>query len=64
MVHVVGKDPSATKRVTHKACGNVLEYVENDVKPLYRGRDISGCSDGSDGFVCPACGKNVILRSW
>lgn len=64
MVNVVGRDESATKRITHRKCGAILEYTENEVRELWRGRDISGGADGGDGFTCPNCGGDVVVRSW
>lgn len=64
MITYIGQDSSAVKRVTHRACGAVLEYHDVDVVPLHRGKDWTGGADGSDGFRCPKCGGNVIIRSW
>ena len=64
MIKLVGEDPTAIKRITHRACAAVIEYTDSDIRNLYRGKDISGGSDGADGFTCPKCGTNVIVRSW
>lgn len=64
MVQVVGQDQSAAKRLTHRKCGAILEYFESDVRPLWRGKDISGGADGGDGFTCPKCNADVVVRSW
>ena len=64
MVQIIGDDPSAKKRITHKECGKILEYVPNDVRVLWKGTDYSGGSDGARGFDCPACGKQVITERW
>lgn len=64
MPTVVGQDASVKKRITHSECGAIIEYVSNDVRRLYSGMDISGCSEGREGFSCPQCGKEVTTRSW
>mgnify|MGYP000598521541 CR=1 FL=1 len=65
MVQVIdeGPDPGVVKTTVCRGCGAKLAYVPNDVK-AYRGRDISGGPDGREWVVCPACGKDVTLRSW
>lgn len=64
MPRVVGEDPTAVHRITHKACGKIIEYVPNDVVNLWSGTDYSGGADGADGFKCPGCGGDVIIRRW
>ena len=64
MVKVVGQDNNAAKRITHSKCGAVLDYFPNDVRNLWSGKDYSGGSDGADGFTCPQCGQDVIVRRW
>lgn len=64
MPKVVGIDSSVFKRVTCRGCGSVIEYAPNEVRNLHNGTDYSGGSDGSDGFNCPNCGKEVATRSW
>jgi DNA-directed RNA polymerase subunit RPC12/RpoP len=57
-------DPSVVKNIICRNCGVKIEYVPNDIIPLRRGTDYSGGSDGADGFVCPNCKKNIILKGW
>jgi len=64
MVEIVGQDPSASIRITHKNCGAVLEYVPNEVRILWEGKDYSGGADGAKGFTCPQCGNDVITERW
>ena len=64
MVTVVGNDRSAAKRVTCQNCGAINEYMKNDIRVLHQGRDISGGPDGSEGFNCGGCGKEIVTRSW
>lgn len=64
MPKIVGHDPSVTKRATCRHCGAINEYTPNEVRNLYSGRDISGGSDGADGFNCAGCGKEIYTRSW
>jgi len=64
MVKVVGQDNSMAKRKTCNHCGAVNEYMPNDVRELYRGRDMTGCGEGQDGFNCGQCQKEITTRSW
>ena len=64
MAIVVGIDDSAKKRITCRECASIVEYTLGEVMPLRRGRDISGCADGADGFKCPKCNADIIIRSW
>lgn len=58
-------DPSVVKRaICREGCGCTVEYVPNDVKTLWSGRDISGCSEGEKGFKCPKCKKNIVVERW
>jgi hypothetical protein len=64
MVKVVGQDNSMAKRATCGGCGAVNEYLPNEVRELYRGKDYTGCGEGRDGFNCGQCGKEITTRSW
>ena len=64
MVKVVGQDNTIAKRITCRNCGAVNEYLPIDVRELYRGRDLSGCGEGHDGFNCGQCQKEIITKSW
>ncbi len=64
MPKVIGDDPTAIKRITHKDCGKIIEYVPNDVVNLWKGTDYGGGPAGADGFKCPHCGNDVVIRSW
>lgn len=64
MPTVIGQDVSVKKRITHKKCGAIIEYLENEVRTLYKGVDITGCSEVQKGFTCPQCGENVITLSY
>ena len=59
-----GPDSRVVRQVVCRGCGATVEYVPNDVRELYRGKDISGCGEGRDGFSCPSCGKDIVTRSW
>lgn len=63
MPEVVGKDESVYKRITCKHCGSINKYFPNEVRILYQGKDISGCTEIDYGFNCAGCGKEVITRS-
>jgi len=64
MPKVVGKDESVIKRITCRNCGAINEYVPHDVHTLYQGRDITGCSEGTKGFNCAGCDKEIVTESW
>ena len=64
MVEVIGQDPGAGKRITHRNCGAIIRYFPKDLRILYSGTDYGGGPDGAEGFTCPQCGKDVIVRSW
>lgn len=57
-------DPSVVKTIICQNCGGKLEYVPNDVRTLWSGKDYSGGPDGAEGFDCPICKKHVIVRRW
>jgi predicted RNA-binding Zn-ribbon protein involved in translation (DUF1610 family) len=59
-----GPDKSVAKEVVCQGCGATIEYVPNDVVTLWSGTDYGGGPDGAEGFKCPECGKNVILKRW
>lgn len=64
MATAIGKDQSAAKRITCKACGTINEYFEGEVRNLWSGKDYSGGDDGADGFNCASCRKQIIVRRW
>ncbi len=64
MPRVVGQDQSVYKRFTCRHCGAVNEYLPNEVRILYQGRDISGCMEVTKGFNCANCSKEVFTESY
>lgn len=64
MPKVVGFNNYVFKQCTCRECGAVNEYVPNDVRILWSGKDYSGGSDGAKGFNCANCGKEVIVERW
>jgi hypothetical protein len=64
MATVVGVDETAKKRVTCRECASVVEYTPGEVHNLWSGTDIGGGPDGADGFKCPKCNTNIIIRRW
>ena len=64
MPTVIGFNPALKKQCTCKNCGAINEYVPNDVRVLYEGRDITGCYEYNEGFNCANCGKEIIIKSW
>ena len=64
MIKVVGQDASTAERVTCRHCGAINEYHPIDVREFHRGRDYGGGSDGSDGFNCGQCQKEIVTKAW
>jgi len=64
MAKVVGRDENAVKRVTCRNCASIVEYTQGEVRNLWSGTDYGGGPDGADGFPCPNCGKDVIVKRW
>lgn len=64
MATVVGVDETAKKRVTCHECASVVEYTPGEVRNLWSGTDYGGGADGADGFKCPKCNHNIIIRRW
>lgn len=61
---VVGTDESVKKRVTCQSCASIIEYLPIEVKNLWSGTDYGGDPAGADGFKCPKCNENVIIKRW
>jgi hypothetical protein len=60
MAKVIRIDKKQAKRKTHKECGAVIEYFENELEY----KTISDYGGGSDRYAfltCPNCGKTM---SW
>lgn len=64
MPKVVAQDNSVAKRITCQKCGAVNEYLPNEVRTLWSGRDYGGGSDGAKGFNCAQCGHEVHTERW
>lgn len=58
MAKVVKIDKKQQKRRTHKECGAVVEYFENEVQSFVH-HDYGGGSDVVYYIVCPNCGKQI-----
>ena len=63
MPTIVGQDKSVAKRATCKQCGSVNEYMPNEVRVLWQGRDISQSMCTTKGFNCGQCGQQIITYS-
>ena len=61
---IARRDKRVVKQALCCNCGAVIEYTPSEVRELYRGRDISGCSEGREGFNCPDCNDEVVTKSW
>lgn len=60
MPKVIGQDQSVAKRATCKKCGAINEYLPNEERVLYQGRDISQVMCTTKGFSCGQCGAEII----
>lgn len=62
MPKVIGHDPNIAKQATCKKCGAINEYLPNEERMLFKGKDISGCTEITKGFNCGQCGAEVITH--
>lgn len=60
---IVGQDQSVVKRCTCRKCGAINEYTPDEVRVLYKGRDITQSMCVTEGFNCAKCGAEVITYS-
>lgn len=65
-MRIIDKGPhkSVVKQIICKNCGATIEYVPRDVIELSRGHDMGGDPSGSDGFECPQCDEDIVIRRW
>lgn len=63
MPKVIGQDESIYKRITCRHCGAINEYLPNEVRVLYKGRDMDGGYSETLGFSCAKCSDHVITKS-
>ena len=58
MARVIKIDKKIEKKITHKECGAVIGYFENEVvkKSI---KDLGGGSDTYNHLTCPHCGKTI-----
>ena len=63
MPKVIGQDQSVSKQATCRHCGAINEYLPNEVRVLYKGRDIDGGYSETLGFKCGQCSDDVITKS-
>lgn len=61
MAKLIRIDKTKAKRITHKDCGAVIEYFENEVQS-YNKTDYGGGTDTYYYIICPNC-KNKIVWS-
>lgn len=64
MPKVVGQDNAVYKRITCRNCGGVNEYLPNEIRVLYKGRDIDGGYSENKGFNCAQCSKEIYTSSY
>lgn len=63
MVQIVGKDPTAIKRVTCRKCSSILEYTLSEVQE-YTSYDYGGGSDIVRYVSCPCCSQKVGVKGY
>lgn len=61
MARVIKIDDKQEKEVTHKDCGAVIGYFQNEVQ-FKRHYDYTGDYDVYNYITCPHCGKKVWVR--
>lgn len=62
MPKLIGTDESVAKRVTHRACGAILEYFENETRKAKVNHDYLGDYDIVKVITCPKCGEDVQVK--
>jgi phage terminase large subunit GpA-like protein len=62
MPRLIEINPELEKRATHKECGAVIGYYQNEVQS-YIYHDYGGGSETIYYIVCPHCGKQVTIKS-
>ena len=63
MPRLIEIDKSVEKRVTHRDCGAVIGYYQNEVKDAIH-EDYGGGSEKWYYIVCPNCGKKVEVKGY
>lgn len=61
MPRLIKIDKEQEKQITHKDCGAVIAYFQNEVQS-FRHYDYGGGSDMVYYIICPNCGKRVEVK--
>jgi len=64
MAHSLGLNEAALRKTTCQHCAHLIAYAPKEVRNLWSGTDYGGGPDGADGFNCPNCSNEVIVRRW
>ncbi len=59
MAKVIKIDESQAKRITHKSCGAVIEYFDNEVEKKVENEPYGGGTDTYYYLTCPNCHKTI-----
>lgn len=62
MPRLIEIDKNLEKRITHKKCGAVIGYFENELQS-YSYQDYGGGSNRDYYILCPHCGERVVVKS-
>ena len=63
MPRLIEIDKCQEKRVTHKDCGAVIGYYENELQTCSY-TDYGGGSNTDYFIICPHCGEKVVVKSY
>jgi hypothetical protein len=61
MPRLIEIDKSCEKQVTHKKCGAVIGYFQNEVQNK-KVTDYGGGNDTYYYIICPNCGENIEVK--
>lgn len=64
MPRLIKIDDNREKEVTHKECGAVIGYFQNEVKKGHVYEDYGGGREQMYFIVCPNCGEKVYVKGY
>jgi len=64
MPRLIKIDDNQEKEVTHKECGAVIGYFQNEVKKGHVHEDYGGGREQMYYIVCPNCGEKVYVKGY
>lgn len=62
MAKVIGFDKTKVRKVTHRTCTAIIEFLQNEVQSKVV-HDYGGGSDVIYYIICPNCGKEIQVSS-